>query len=208
MHIKSPDTHICKKKSSMGQSTSLPAPSSSSNDEAAAAAIFLTPSQSCTIHGWTNPKRTLTWKDIVSSSRNIQLDDCIRSGISVEDLHNLQPDVHKWIEAGKVSLCDVPSMASTWKLHPITHLRGDISDLATMRYRPDVLEKLGINYSYMRKELLMDDDWMKMLKYRPFEWNKYLGFTREDADAMGDVRIFKVFGMDTVMLKLAMTSHD
>jgi hypothetical protein len=69
-----------------------------------------------------------------------------------------------------------------------------------------VLEKLGISYSYMRTELLMDDNWMKMLKYRPNEWHKYLAFTKEHADLMGDIRTLKVFGMQLLMLKLAMTA--
>ena len=176
--------------------------SSGSSDENSVP-IFLTATQSCSIHGWTNPRRILSWKDI--SSRSISIDSCIRSGIAASDLHALQPSIQKWIECGSVSFKDVPSML-LWPLHPIRDLRGDISDLAQNRYPPPVLEKLGITYTYMRTDLLMDDDWMKMLRYKPSDWHKYLGFGKEHACEMGDQRTFKVFGMHILMLNLAMTS--
>ena len=115
----------------------------------------------------------------------------------------LQPDVHKWLDEGKVSMHDVPNMLA-WPLHPVQHLRGDISDLATMKYSSAVLGKLGITYSYMRSQLLMDDDWMKMLRYKPCEWGQHLKFDEQSADEMGDLRVFKVFGMDVAMIKLAL----
>lgn len=58
-------------------------------------------------------------------------------------------------------------MAMHWKLHPIVHLKGDISDIASMHYDARVLQRLGITYRYLREELHMDDDWMRMLRYRP-----------------------------------------
>ena len=50
----------------------------------------------------------------------------------------------------------------------------------------------------------MDDDWMKMLKYKPVDWSRFLGFDNKCADEMGNLRVFKVFGMDATMLKLAL----
>lgn len=73
-----------------------------------------------------------------------------------------------------------------------------------MRYDSRLLQRLGITYEYMRRDLLMDDDWMKMLRYKPFEWNRFLNFDNKCAHDMGDLRVFKVFGMDVNMLKLAM----
>jgi hypothetical protein len=194
----------------MGQhiSTSEPMHNQCSNDTSqddSTTPIFLTAAQSCGIHGWSNPKRILTWKDFSSSSSTVTVELCIQSGVRPSDLHAMQPDIQKWIEFANVSFKDVPGMLM-WPLHPVKHLRGDISDLAQMRYSPIVLEKLGISYSYMRTELLMDDNWMKMLKYRPNEWHKYLAFTKEHADSMGDIRTLKVFGMQLLMLKLAMTA--
>lgn len=115
----------------------------------------------------------------------------------------MQPSTQKWVEHSKVSFEDVPHMLK-WPLHPIKDLRGDISDLAMHHYHPSILQSLGITYAYMRSDLLMDDDWMKMLKYKPAEWARYLGFNNNDADDMGNFRALKVFGMDATMLKLAM----
>lgn len=168
--------------------------------------IFLTPYQSCQLHGWGQPKRVLTWLD-VRRNPSITFKRCMQSGIRVESLHMLQPNVHKWIESAKVSLSDVPHM-TLWPLHPIKHLRGDISDLATMRYDASVLSSMGITYPYMRKELLMDDEWMKMLHYKPWEWCQHLNFDTQCAEDMGSMRTFKVFGMDVDMLKLAMSSSS
>ena len=71
---------------------------------------------------------------------------------------------------------------------------------------PVVLMRLKIDYAYLRRELLMDDDWMHMLKYRPCDWHRYLRFSEQDAQDMGNMRVFKVFGMDLCMLKLALSS--
>lgn len=49
-----------------------------------------------------------------------------------QELHELQPDLSAWISRKRVSFEDVPSMAMHWKLHPIVHLKGDISDIASM----------------------------------------------------------------------------
>lgn len=91
-----------------------------------------------------------------------------------------------------------------WPLHPIKHLNGDISDLASMHYDSRVLQRLGINYRYMREDLKMDDDWMRMLRYRPKEWKDFLGFGELEAEQMGDKRLERVFMMDPGMLRVAM----
>ena len=91
-----------------------------------------------------------------------------------------------------------------WPLHPIEDLKGDISDLATMHYDASVLKKLGLSYRFMRSSLHMDDDWMRMLRYKPSEWKEHLEFDEKCADEMGPQRVAKVFGMDLGMLKIAM----
>lgn len=87
-----------------------------------AAVLFLTASQSCSLHGWSKPKRTLSWAD-VRSHPQITYQACLQSGLAPLDLHSLQPDVARWVSAGKVTAEDVPSMI-VWPLHPIQHLRG------------------------------------------------------------------------------------
>lgn len=165
----------------------------------------LTPTQSCSLHGWANPKRTLSWDD-VARNHKITLRACVDQGIALQDLHEMQPDLSAWIARKRVSFEDVPLMATHWRLHPIVHLKGDISDLASMHYAPRVLQQLGITYRYMREQLRMDDDWMRMLRYRPAEWKEYLGFGEYEADQMGDARLEKVFMMDPGLLRIAMNA--
>lgn len=38
--------------------------------------LQLTPAQSCGLHGWTNPKRTLSWED-VARGRHITFGKCV-----------------------------------------------------------------------------------------------------------------------------------
>lgn len=52
----------------------------------------------------------------------------------------------------------------------------------------------------------MDDDWMRMMRYRPKEWREYLGFGALEAQQMGDARLEKVFMMDAGMLRMAMNA--
>ena len=170
--------------------------------DSSAQIIQLSPVQSCNIHGWSNPKRTLSWSD-VANNRRISFVLCIEQGISAEQLHEMQPDVNLWIRHKQVSFQEVPHMVA-WPLHPIEDLKGDISDLATMRYDASVLRSLGLSYQFMRNELRRDDDWMRGLRYKPREWKEHLGFDERCAAEMGETRVAKVFGMDMGMLRIAM----
>ena len=177
---------------------------SSSSAPSAGAILQLTPMQSCNIHGWSNPKRTLSWED-VAASHTITFQKCIQQGVEPEQLYELQPDVTLWMRHKNVSFTEVPHMVC-WPLHPIEDLKGDISDLATMHYDARTLRKLGISYRFMRNELKMDDDWMRMLRYKPCDWKEHLGFDEGCASEMGDQRTMKVFGMDAGMLRVAMNA--
>jgi hypothetical protein len=174
-----------------------------STPRAPAAIIYLTPVQSCNLHGWMNPKRTLTWRD-VKKSPNITLGRCLQSGLTAKQLRGIQPDVKMWVRHKKVSFCDVPVMKE-WPLHPVLHLRGNISDLAGMHYAPSVMRAIGITYEYMRDCLKMDDNWMRMMRYSPSEW-VHMGFTQQHAASMGRKRVDDVFKMDYDTLLLAMAA--
>lgn len=39
--------------------------------------LHLTPTQSCSLHGWSNPKRTLSWDDVARNPR-ITLQKCLQ----------------------------------------------------------------------------------------------------------------------------------
>ena len=165
--------------------------------------ILLAPLQSCQIHGWLNPKRTLDWDDMCHKS-GITLRKCMQSGVSATQLKSLQPDVQMWIRHKGVTLSDVPAMLE-WPLHPVYDLQANVSDLATMHYSPTVMARLGITYDFLRNIMGMDDDWMRVLRYSPREWAQ-MGFTREDAMEMGVQRVQWVFSMDYDALVLQVSS--
>lgn len=152
--------------------------------------LRLTPVQSCQIHGWLNPRRTLHWDDVVGNN-HMTLSSLIQNGLTAADLKTLQPDVRMWIKHKNVGLRDVPSMVE-WPLHPVQHLRANLGDLATAHYQPALMLRLGITYEYLRQGMRMDDDWMRVLRYKPNEWAE-IGFGRDQAVAMGRRRVEWVF---------------
>jgi hypothetical protein len=167
--------------------------------------IQLDPIQSCRIHGWLNPKRTLSWDDLCSGScRGLTISRCLDEGVGIEDLRALQPDVAMWVRHKGVSFDDVRTMVA-WPLHPVHDLKGNISDLATMHYPTATLKDLGITYAYLRDTLSMDDEWMRMMRYSPAEWVA-IGLTKKDVVDMGRHRASDVFRMDYDVLLLAIAA--
>ena len=165
--------------------------------------IPLAPVQSCQIHGWLNPKRTLDWNDICSNSA-ITVRCCRRSGISGDTLKSLQPDVHMWIRHKGVGLADVPWMLE-WPLHPIYDLHANLGDLATAHLSANVMARLGITYDFLRSIMNMSDDWMRVLHYSPPEWAQ-MGFTDQDVREMGFQRVQWVFQgeeFDAVLIRVS-----
>jgi hypothetical protein len=150
-----------------------------------------------------NPRRTLTWED-VRKSTHITLARCLQNGLTPKQLRDIQPDVKMWVRHKRVSFGDVPAMKD-WPLHPVLHLRGNISDIAGMHYAPSVMCAIGITYDYMRDCLKMDDEWMRMMRYTPAEWVQ-MGFTQQHAAAMGRKRVDDVFKIEYDTLLLAMAA--
>lgn len=187
----------------MMQMDNAPSPQPTQQPASTTAIIQLTPMQSCNLHGWTNPKRTLSWEDIKTSG-SITLGKCLQQGISPDDLRSMQPDIKMWIKHKRVSFGEVVPMKA-WPLHPVMDLKGNISDLASMHYPPHVLYHLGITYAYLREVLRMDDEWMRMLRYTPAEWAT-MGFTHKDAEGMGAKRLRDVFRMEPDCVLLAMSA--
>lgn len=124
--------------------------------------IQLTALQSCTLHGWYSPKRTMSWQDI-----------CLSSSITPKTLHNcgvsqtwlklLQPDIHAWISEKNVSFSDVPYMTS-WPLHPINHLGAFVSDMVYHKYDAFILKNLKIDFEVLLNAN-MTIEWMKLFKF-------------------------------------------
>jgi hypothetical protein len=165
--------------------------------------LYLTPVQSCNLHGWMKPKRTLSWEDIKASPA-LTLSKCLQHGVSAEDLRRIEPDVRMWIKHKRVSFGEVPLMTA-WPLHPVQDLKGNISDLASMHYAASTLYELGITYEYLREVMKMDDEWMRMMRYTPTEWAQ-MGFARKHAASMGRKRVQDVFKMDYDALLLAIAA--
>ena len=78
--------------------------SSSGSGGGTAVVLQLTPAQSCSLHGWTNPKRTLSWQDVARNPR-ITLKRCMEEGLTQQQLHELQPDLQQWIARKQVLFC-------------------------------------------------------------------------------------------------------
>jgi hypothetical protein len=63
--------------------------------------LYLTALQSCRVHGWFKPKRTL---------HSISLDTLLGSGLTSADLQTMQPDVGMWLVHKQLTLSDVPKL--------------------------------------------------------------------------------------------------
>lgn len=166
--------------------------------------LKLTDWQSVCIHGWFNPKRTLTWDDIEGSTgggRNITAHIIIQSGVQQAQLKLLQPDVFKWVQAGKVDFSDVPNMLE-FPVHPILHLNGNISTLLEYRYSTATLARLELDYRRLRT-IGMSDKWMHMLQYSTREWVLTLGLSIDDvARDFTEEGAKLVFGMSKTNLSI------
>jgi hypothetical protein len=162
--------------------------------------VFLTPLQSITIHGWTNPKRILTWKDMCEN-KEITLELCSMCGVGDEKLQILQPSLSCWIEERGVSFKDVKYMTK-WPLHPLKDLNGYIPDLIANNYEASLLHKLGIDYKVL-VSMNMTIEWMKMFKFSEKEW-VLLGFNPE---SMSERDLGIVFGMDRTKLRMIFASY-
>lgn len=167
--------------------------------------IHLDPTQSISIHGWLNPKRTLGWKDICKGYW-ISVKTLVDAGISQKQMIYLQPDIHAWIQAKDVSFHEVPYMTS-FPLDPIVHLKGDISTLVQQAYSSQTLQEIGMTYSHLVHEISMDASWMRMFSFTPAEWVR-LGMTYMDIDHMSDGDAKTVFGMTKTELKLVAGLSD
>lgn len=193
--LRKPPLHVC--------AASMQQPSSATDEtNQGLPFIHLTPLQSCSLHGWLNPKRTLHWDD-VKDNPQLSVRKFLHNGLTPAQLKELQPDVQAWIDYKGLSFNDVEAL-SDWPLHPIHHLHGDLSSLATMHYPPRVLSKLDITFDFMRDVLNMDDNWMVVLRYNPKEWGE-MGFRKHHAVEMGRNRVERVFDVnyDAVLLVLA-----
>jgi hypothetical protein len=162
--------------------------------------VLLTPKQSVTIHGWLNPKRMLSWKDIRADSR-ITPELCHGCGVDDSMLYIVQPSLQAWIDVCGVSFKDVKYM-TRWPLHPFRDLHGYIPDLISNKYDAALLHKLGIDYQVL-VDNSMSVEWMKMFNFSNKDWVS-LCF---NPSTMSDHNISLIFDTDRTTLQMMVSSH-
>ncbi len=134
--------------------------------------ITLTAGQSVTIHGWMNPKETLTWSEV---------------------LHRLQPDIGAWASAKKVELQDIASLAQWGYAHPIRDLKADLGDLIHLGWPAANMRRAGVAYSDL-VEAGMTPDSMVLFGYTLYDWIT-LGFSESDAAGFSAPALGRLFGL-------------
>ena len=142
-----------------------------------ASRIKLTPGQAVTLHGWVRPVLSLSWKETVRYDLTFQRLLAVR--LRPRELFAMQPDLRKWIEAGRVSLEDCPQL-KPWGAHPVRDLRADLGDLIMQRWSIDALTDMGVTYGDL-KGVGMTPETMAMFGFSLVGWHK-LGMSRADAE--------------------------
>ena len=159
--------------------------------------IPLTPGQAVTIHGWINPKETLSWMDILANPDLSIKFLTTTTKIPKELLHRLQPDITAWVRAERVSLAEVPKYLNTWVAHPLRDLKADLGDIMELKWDAKTMRTAGVTYSDL-KEAGMTHDTMGLFDYTLYDWST-LGFSKTDAESLPAHALGRLFGM---------TKHD
>jgi hypothetical protein len=148
-----------------------------------------------TIHGWLNPKETLSWTDVLGNATLTFAFLNTRTRIPRELLHRLQPDMAAWVNASRVSLEDLPSL-TPWGAHPIRDLQADLGDIVHMGWGAAVLAKAGVTYSEL-VEAGMTPQSMGLLGFTLYDWNS-LGLTAADAEQIPAATLARLFNLTPV----------
>ena len=148
----------------------------------AAMKIPLTPGQAVTIHGWMNPKETLSWMDVLANPMLSFKFLTHNTMIPKELLHKLQPDIKSWVKAGRISLPETPELLSIWVAHPIKDLNVDFGDIVELKWDAKTMKNAGVTYADL-KDAGMTHDTMGLFGYTLYEWSQ-LGLSKTDAEAI------------------------
>jgi len=155
--------------------------------------IPLTPGQAVTIHGWLQPKLTLSWTDVLSNA-NLTMEHLHKTAnIPKELLHRMQPDITAWIKAGRASVADAPSYIGVWAAHPLRDLKVDLAEIAAFGWSAKVLRTSGVSYGDL-KEAGMTHETMGLFGYTLYDWST-LGFSRTDAEKVPAPVLGRLFRM-------------
>jgi hypothetical protein len=159
--------------------------------------LSLTPGQSVYLHGWWNPKPTLTWSDVLSDAR-LTMQFMLSAGLGMHMLYQLQPDVSRWLRAGRATLEDCPGMCQHWGAHPFKDFNADLSDVIAVRWSVDVMVKTGLTYRNLVDEAGMTHDTMALFTHVTLAGWAALGFSKDDAGKIPEVPLIRLFGMGKV----------
>jgi len=154
--------------------------------------IPLTPGQSVTIHGWSNPKETLSWTDILARPSLTFQFLVADARIPKELLHRLQPDIAAWKQAERISLSDVP-LLGPWSAHPVKDLKADLSDLINLDWPAETLRKSGVTYADLL-DVGLTPETMGMFGYTLLDWS-HLGFCKADAERIPANHLARLFNL-------------
>ena len=157
-------------------------------------AIRLEPEQSLHLYGFLNPKRTLTWRDVLDN-HTIHLNACISCGLPGSKLHRMQSDIKEWIRYGKATVADCQHMGP-WKPNPFTDLGCSIGDLVLYRQMlpATLLIESGVTFASMRDLHGLTPELMGLLHYSVDEWLQ-LGVDEAFLHLLMDDQWLRVFGL-------------
>lgn len=154
--------------------------------------IPLTAGQAVTIHGWINPKETLSWVDVLANQELSFSFLNTHTRIPRELLHRMQPDIAAWVHAGRVRAEDTPALAP-WRAHPIRDLKADLGDLINLRWPASVLAKSGVTYADL-VDAGMTHESMGLFGYTLCDWSA-LGFMAKDAERLSAAACARLFNL-------------
>ena len=154
--------------------------------------LRLTPGQACFIHGWANPKRTLSWEDI-ASCEHMTLQHLLAGRVPIATLHQLQPDAGAWVRAKRVVLADCPQM-HPWAPHPIRDFHADLGDIIEAKWGADVMQSMGLTYRDLTEIGLGFSNMGLFTHIRLLGWAQ-LGLTRADVQFVPEATLVHLFGL-------------
>jgi hypothetical protein len=139
-------------------------------------------------------KRTLTWSDIVAPGSEITFRKCVRAGIEITKLYNMQRDLQEWIRHGKVCLDDCKELAP-WAPNPFFHFNCNIGDLVLKRnvLTHEVLLRGGVRFDILWDRYGLTPELMSLLAFTPEQWIQ-LGLQPQHLDGFTEEQWTAVFG--------------
>jgi hypothetical protein len=130
--------------------------------------VRLTPRQSTLIHGWWDPRPTLTWEDV--RRRKLNLDFLLNTAcLRPVDLVVIQPDPRQWVQHTGASLKHARQMI-VWPANPFTHLGADLADVLSMKLTMAEMVRMDITY----RQLLangMNEKTERLFRFDEEEWS-------------------------------------